>query len=41
MNSRLIDLTNSKNQEIAVRDEKLGRLKKQMAEALKGNSWYV
>ncbi|ELU07803.1 hypothetical protein CAPTEDRAFT_221363 [Capitella teleta] len=39
MSSRLTDLTNTKNQEIAERDVKLDRLKKQMAEALKGNSW--
>ena len=28
-----------KDREIKIRDEKLTKLKKQMAEALKGNSW--
>ena len=29
-----------KEREIGIRDEKLMKRKKQMAEALKGNSWY-
>jgi hypothetical protein len=41
MTSQLTELTNTKNQEIAERDEKLSRLKMQMAEALKGNSWFI
>lgn len=36
---RIVALTEEKDKEIKVRDEKLGRLKMQMADALKGNSW--
>ena len=39
MNTRLLDLANEKDKEIKTRDEKLNKLKKQMADALKGNSW--
>lgn len=39
MEKRLIELRTDKDKEIAVRDEKLGNLKRQIADALKGNSW--
>ena len=41
MEDRLEKLGKEKDHEIALRDEKLTKLKKQMADALKGNSWYV
>lgn len=39
MEERITEITKQKDKEIAVKDEKLNRLKQQMAEALKGNSW--
>lgn len=39
MDEKLKELTDLKDKEVALRDEKLNRLKKQMADALKGNSW--
>ncbi|KAK2168634.1 hypothetical protein LSH36_15g05012 [Paralvinella palmiformis] len=39
MEDRLEKLGKEKDHEIALRDEKLTKLKKQMADALKGNSW--
>ncbi|CAG2204224.1 unnamed protein product [Mytilus edulis] len=39
MDEKLKDITDLKDKELALRDEKLNRLKKQMADALKGNSW--
>ena len=39
MDEKLKELTELKDKEVALRDEKLNRLKKQMADALKGNSW--
>ncbi len=41
MELRVAKLTTEKEEEIALRDEKLNRLKTQMADALKGNSWSV
>ena len=37
----MTDAVAEKDREISVRDEKLSRLKHQMADALKGNSWFV
>jgi hypothetical protein len=39
MDEKLKELTDLKDKEVSLRDEKLNRLKKQMADALKGNSW--
>ena len=36
---KMSELTVEKDREISTRDEKLDRLKKQMADALSGNSW--
>ena len=33
-------ITDEKDKEIKMKDDKLSRLKLQMADALKGNSWY-
>ncbi len=38
---KLEETVAEKDKEIAERDVKLNRLKQQMAESLKGNSWYV
>jgi hypothetical protein len=40
MEEKLVRLREEKDREIVIRDEKLNKLKKQMADALKGNSWY-
>lgn len=37
---KLAELNEQKDKEIAERDAKLSRLKQQMADSLKGNSWY-
>ncbi|GFO15082.1 grip and coiled-coil domain-containing protein 2-like [Plakobranchus ocellatus] len=39
LEKRLSDITAEKDAQIADRDQKLSRLKSQMADALKGNSW--
>nr|XP_022344710.1 uncharacterized protein LOC111137529 [Crassostrea virginica] len=39
LEEKILEITTSKDQEIKIRDEKLTRLKNQMADALKGNSW--
>ena len=39
METRLASERADKEREISIREEKLSKLKKQMAEALKGNSW--
>ena len=39
MDEKLKELADLKDKEVSLRDEKLNRLKKQMADALKGNSW--
>jgi hypothetical protein len=41
MTKQLEELRSLKDKEIADRDQKLNRLKMQMADALKGNSWYA
>ena len=41
METRLASERADKEREISIREEKLSKLKKQMAEALKGNSWWV
>lgn len=39
LEEKILEITTSKDKEIKIRDEKLTRLKNQMADALKGNSW--
>ena len=39
LEEKILEITTSKDHEIKIRDEKLTRLKNQMADALKGNSW--
>ena len=39
MEKRVLEVEKAKDAEIATRDEKLKRLKNQMADALRGNSW--
>ena len=39
LEEKILEITTSKDQEIKIRDEKLTRLKNQMADVLKGNSW--
>ncbi|XP_064620801.1 trichohyalin-like [Lineus longissimus] len=39
MERRVKEVAEEKDKEIAIRDEKLARMKKQMADALQGNSW--
>ena len=39
METRLASERADKEREISIREEKLSKLKKQIAEALKGNSW--
>lgn len=41
LEEKILEVTTSKDKEIKIRDEKLTRLKNQMADALKGNSWYA
>ena len=36
---KLADVVEQKDKELAERDAKLNRLKQQMADSLKGNSW--
>ncbi len=40
MESKIAAVAEAKDKEIEVLEKKLGTLKKQMADALKGNSWY-